>query len=125
MELLLFIGVIILFVLVFNLKGRVSRLERELHKAQNNPAEQSQIQAQVPGQMPPTLTQPQPAAAPIQLGPNWPTLFFNWLKVELSLDASCGLFQISGLASSSSNLFISKSSLLKSKQPPYGLPVFI
>ncbi|OGE80743.1 MAG: hypothetical protein A3H72_02020 [Candidatus Doudnabacteria bacterium RIFCSPLOWO2_02_FULL_48_8] len=82
MELLLFIGVIILFVLVFNLKGRVSRLERELHKAQNNPAEQSQIQAQVPGQMPPTLTQPQPAAAPIQLGPNWPTLFFNWLKED-------------------------------------------
>jgi len=53
---------------------------------------------------------------------NFSFLFFSKLNSLLFFAASCGLFHVSGLASSSSRFFISKSILFKSKQPPYGLP---
>ena len=45
-------------------------------------------------------------------------LSFKKLNSELIFPASLGSFQISGFASFSSSIFISDSSLFKSKQPP-------
>jgi len=87
MELLIFIGAIVILVFVFNLRGRVQKLEQllESRTAQQVPEPTDRSPQQFEAQQPTASSQPStpPGVTPEQTSPTSFDKFVEWIKGQV------------------------------------------